>query len=383
MSGPGLYVHVPFCARACPYCDFDFVVGRRPDLNRYLEGLRRELSARTKELGARPFDTLYLGGGTPSLLGPEGLRELVALLRRFVDLEGTMESTIEVNPEHANPALLDAIAALGFDRVSLGVQSFQASLLRTLGRVHGTAEAVASLAAVRVRGLAVSVDLIVGVPDQDGELLASDLERIAEAAPDHVSAYALTIEGAVPWLSLVRRGLRVLPDDDTQADRLEQVARGLDRLGYQHYEISSYARTPGDRARHNAKYWTGVDVVALGPSAVSSRHERDAVERRANPRGLEAWLRGDPAELDRLEGGAAAAEALWLGLRQLEGLQRGELLARHPAVDRAWWDAKIAPGIARGDLVLESSPESPDDPDRLRVAPGRWLFHDAIAAGLL
>lgn len=383
MAGVGLYVHVPFCARACPYCDFDFVVGRRPDVDRYLEGLRRELEERAVELSGAPVETLYLGGGTPSLLGPAGLERLVELLAEFADLGSSRESTIEVNPEHADGELLDAVVSLGFDRVSLGIQSFQASTLRALGRAHSPSQATAALAEVRARGLTVSVDLIVGVPGQDEELLAADLRCVGEGGPDHVSAYALTIEGEVPWVSLVRRGLRVLPDDDLQAPQLVRVAEGLEALGYGHYEISSYARGPRARARHNARYWSGKDVIALGPSAHSSRHWPGKVERRANPRGLEAWLRGEAPALERLDGEAAAAEALWLALRQLDGVAMAELMARHPSLGSDWWSAKIAPGIVQGNLEIERSPAGTAGSGRIRVAPGRWLFHDTIAAQLL
>lgn len=352
-------------------------------MDRYLDGLRRELEQRGAELRGVHVETLYLGGGTPSLLGASGLERLVALLAEFVELEGSEESTIEVNPEHAQAELLDTIGALGFDRVSLGIQSFQAPILRTLGRVHTPSQARESLAAVRERGLAVSVDLIVGVPGQDDGLLAADLRSIEEGAPDHVSAYALTIEGEVPWRSLVRRGLRVLPDDDLQAPQLVMVADRLEALGYEHYEISSYARGPTLQARHNARYWSGLDVVALGPSAHSSRHTPGRVGRRANPRGLEAWLAGEPPEHEQLDGQAAAAEALWLALRQLDGVSLDALMARHPGLGRSWWDARIAPEIARGNLQLDAASSVGAEGNRIRVAPGRWLFHDAIAAALL
>lgn len=371
-----LYVHVPFCARRCPYCDFDFEVGRSPDVDGYLQSLARELDDREAELRDAQVQTLYLGGGTPSLLGVEGLTKLIDLLRARVDLARIEEATVELNPEHASDELVAALRELGLDRVSLGVQSFDAIALQQLGRVHDPTRAEAAARCCVAAGLRTSIDLIVGWPGQSDASLHADLARTIAIAPEHVSVYALTIEAGTPWPKLVRRGLRQLPDDDRQADAIVQAESALVAAGYRHYEVASYAKHDAI-ARHNTMYWRWRSYVGLGPSAASASYDSSgAVARRTNARGLASWRAGAPPELERLDPEAAAREGLWLGLRRLDGFDVDAYLARFAAIDRAWLHARIAPALARGDL------EHADD-GRLRIAPGRWLHADAIAARLL
>lgn len=383
MSAPeqlaGVYVHVPFCTRACPYCDFDFEVygGPDPDKNAraqlWLDGLADEWQRRRSEIGE--YDTLYIGGGTPSVLSLEHMR---ALLSRF-DVGGLRECTVELNPEHVTPAYLDMLLACGVDRVSLGVQSLTAAGLRALGRVHTGAQARACVQDCVARGLRTSADLIVGWPGHDAATLADELRELVALGVEHLSIYALTIESDTPWPKLVRRGLRVMPDDDTQAELLLAAERQLLAAGFVHYEVASYARPgsveTGSEAVHNAKYWRFCDVIGLGPSAASVRHVQGAVERRTNPRGISAWLSNAP-EYERLEGERAAAEALWLGLRRLGGMDVDAYLGRF-FVDRPWLERRIARQLALGNLCWSA------DGSRLAVAPDRWLWHDSIAIDLL
>jgi oxygen-independent coproporphyrinogen-3 oxidase len=375
----GLYVHVPFCARACPYCDFDFEVGGDPGrIDAWLEGLERERVGRAAERQGVAFDTVYVGGGTPSVLTPAQLRRLSTWLRERlgVDPAALREFSVELNPEHVSPELLDALAEIGVDRVSLGVQSLVPEGLRALGRVHEPTQARACVRACVERGLRTSADLIVGWPGHTDAALRGELDELLDAGVEHLSIYALTIEPDTPWPKLVRRGLRVLPDEDEQAERLLAAEQHLVARGLLHYEVASYAR-PGAEALHNGKYWRFIDVVGFGPSAASVRHEAGVVERRVNVRGLAAWL-GDPAspERERLEGERAAAEGLWLGLRQLGGLDVASYLERF-AVDLSWLHARIARQLELGNLELC------DGGAVLAVAPGRWLWHDSIAVDLL
>jgi len=456
---PGLYVHVPFCARACPYCDFDFEVGRSPALAEFLNGLDRELDGRLaeadagrepgglagagtdRELDARlsgaeagrepaarrvalpvvdgrgdmshgpgraghvpggmsqgPGDdgpaaqpgptravippgtawpTVYVGGGTPSLLGPDGLRALGSWIAGRFPGAGAEEYTVEVNPEHAGPALYAAIAALGGTRVSLGVQTLDPVGLRALGRAHAPARAREAIAAARAAGLAVSADLIVGWPGQSADSLAADLAAVVDLGAAHVSIYALTVEAGTPWEALVRRGKRRAPDQDHQADMLLAAETALVAAGLEHYEVASYA-APGQAARHNLGYWKWRDYLGLGPSAHSAVFAADgSVRRRGNCRGLAAWAvdPATPGELDLQGPRAAAAEGLWTGLRHLPGLDLAAFLARFPAVDHGWIARRTRRQVALGNLELGA--------DVLRVAPGRWLWHDAISADLL
>ena len=205
--------------------------------------------------------------------------------------------------------------------------------------------------------------------------LDRDLDRTLASGVAHVSIYALTIESNTVWPKLVRRGLRVLPDADAQADALEHCHERLVREGFEHYEIASYAK-PGHRARHNAIYWAWQDYVGVGPSAASARYAADgAVVRRTNPRGLESWRSGALPEVERLDATAAAAEGLWLALRTMDGVDLDRFLARFTAVDESWVRARTDGRVRTGDLVWQGR--------RLVVALGRWLVLDAIAADVL
>ena len=386
VEGPGLYVHVPFCARACPYCDFDFVVGQDAGLEARIEtwvhGLDRELELRRAELSSlrranAVIDTLYFGGGTPSLVSPVTLGRVLSSFEQELGVEPSAlrEFTLECNPEHVEAAYLDGLVELGVDRISLGVQSLSREGLRQLGRVHDVDQALAAVAACVERSLRTTVDLIVGWPGQDEAGLRAEIEQLVTAGVEHLSIYSLTIEPDTPWPKLVRRGLRVLPNEDTQADLLLVAAEVLERLGFVHYEVASYAR-PGAEAVHNGKYWRWADVIALGPSAASVAHAPGRVSRSINPRGLESWLAGAAVEREQLTGDKAAAEGLWLGLRRLDGLEIARFSSRF-AVDGAWIDDRIARQIELGNLVWSEGRE------RLGIAADRWLWHDSVALALL
>ena len=373
----GLYVHVPFCARACPYCDFDFQVGRAPDVPAYLAALQREADARADAREGQRFGTIYVGGGTPSLLGPAGVVALLGWIARRFPGSGALEVTVEVNPEHASEALLDALVAAGATRISVGLQTFDPAGLRELGRVHRPEDAEAAIAGARARGLEVSADLIVGWRGQGEGSLRADIARLLSAGARHASIYALTIEERSSWPRLVRRGLRVLPDVGHQADMLAIAEAALTEGGLAHYEVASYAAA-GAEARHNMLYWTWRDYVGLGPSAHSATFAADgSVARRGNPRGLGRWSAGDAPEVESLDPREAAVEGLWVGLRRLTGVRVADYLSRFPAVDRAFLERRCARQLARGNL------EWADQGHVLQVAPGRWLWHDEIGVDLL
>jgi oxygen-independent coproporphyrinogen III oxidase len=381
----GLYVHVPFCERACPYCDFDFQVGRGSRLAAAFENwrgaLEREWGEREHEGAELGFDTLYLGGGTPSVLTAGQLRSVFAWLRASVGVEPARlrEVTVEFNPEHADEARLDALVELGVGRISLGVQTLAPAGLRELGRVHEREGALAAIERCVARGLRTSADLILGWRGQGAAALIRDIDELVAAGVEHLSIYALTIEPETPWPKLVRRGLRILPDDDLQGELLLLAERELVARGFAHYEVASYAR-PGAEALHNVKYWTWADVLGLGPSAASVRIRSAAgqavVERRNNPRGLQAWAGSAQPNLETLRGAEAAAEGLWLGLRYLRGVDVKTFQVRF-GVDRAWLEARVARQVGLGNLEWSA------DQAVIRVAPDRWLWHDDIAVDIL
>lgn len=372
----GLYVHVPFCARACPYCDFDFEVGALHKIPDYLRGIQAQVQAVDPSVW-QPFDTIYLGGGTPSILSAAQLAELFDGLSPLAKAHDMREVTVEFNPEHADTSLMHALRDLGVNRVSLGVQSFAADALVTLGRAHRAHKAKAAIEAAMDAGLSVSCDLMVGWPGQGAAQLKGDLDALLELGVPHISVYALTIEPASSWPTLVQRGLREMPDEDLQAAQLAQVESVLVGAGYAHYEVASYAK-PGAMARHNAKYWSAQNYLGLGPSAHSARYDAGgSVHRWGRVRGLDAWLAAPCAQAqeEQLSPEDSAREALWLGLRRLDGLDLGFYLQRFPQVDAAWVQARVQGLLDQGLLQRDGA--------RLQVAPGRWLMHDAIAHELL
>jgi oxygen-independent coproporphyrinogen-3 oxidase len=373
----GLYIHVPFCARACPYCDFDFEVGRQPDVESFFAGLQAEYDAR--ELGdTAALRTVYIGGGTPTMLGPDGLARLLGWVDEHFDTTAAIEVTVEANPEHVTGELAAGLREARVDRVSLGVQTFDPAGLVQLGRAHRAEQAVAAARIVRAEGLRASVDLIVGWPRQSRAVLDADLDRVIDTSVEHVSIYALTVESGTPWERLIARGTRSSPDPDQQAEALSRCERRLTSAGFEHYEVASYARDSA-RAEHNTSYWTWRDYVGLGPSAASASYDDGgAVTRRTNPRGLGAWS-SDPqaAVVETLGPVDAAVEGLWTGLRLLQGLDVAAFLGRFGAVDRAWLHGRCDGEVARGNLRWGP------DADRLSVAPDRWLLHDEICAALM
>ena len=277
-----VYVHVPFCRAKCDYCDFASVaVGEEPSsalLDEFVAAVEAEWRLEQAAHGVRRLQTLYVGGGTPSLLGPARLEQLLELFRPF--LTPHAEVTVEANPEDVTPAFAEwaaggKAAAAGREaplrglRVSLGVQSFDAGLRTALGR-RATADPAAAFARLRAAGVSeLSVDLIFGVPGQTPAMLEADLAAVARLRPAHVSWYELDV---VPGTPLAKRR-EPRSSDDARAGMYRRVVAGLARLGYRWYEVSNFA-LPGHRSRHNLAYWRGRDYLGLGPGAVSTVSER-------------------------------------------------------------------------------------------------------------
>jgi oxygen-independent coproporphyrinogen-3 oxidase len=327
--GIGLYVHIPFCASRCPYCDFATAPATTALRGRYLEALGREI-ARDGELLGRPrVRTLFFGGGTPSLLEPDEIANLGEALRRAFVLR-PREVTLEANPATLDRARLGAWLALGITRLSLGAQSFDAVGLRALGRTHQPEDSAAAVSVARQARLDVNLDLIFGWPGQTMPAWERDLEAAAALGPDHVSCYPLELrldpDGSIPnwagggWpvLERWRKAAAASQPDDTGIARMYRLAeRSLARAGYRHYEIANWARA-GKRSLHNLGYWRDRDWLGVGAGA----HTHLEKSRSANPVELRAYIAridsGGARELD--EDSDPSSENAMLALRLDSGL---------------------------------------------------------------
>lgn len=327
---PSLYVHIPFCLRKCDYCDFFSVPlgdtgrdGTRLSLAPFVRALRREMAIRKKDLGITAWKTVYIGGGTPSLLDPEAIRALGEAIRDNVAVEG--EWTIEANPEDITADWLDACAETGINRLSLGIQSMDDSMLASVARRGNreSNEAALELARDRWRG-DISVDLIAGLPGQTEEGLLSDIREVLNFAPDHVSLYSLTVEEGTPLARRIAADAQTgLPDDDAAADIWIAGRDALDERGYRQYEVSNFA-LPGHESRHNQAYWNLETYIGVGPGATGTVIAGDTAYRYTVTRDIAAWL-DDPRAIafeERIDRGDCVREAFLMGFRLLDGVSR-------------------------------------------------------------
>ncbi|MGV9635645.1 radical SAM family heme chaperone HemW [Nocardia rhamnosiphila] len=279
-GGPfGIYVHVPFCATRCGYCDFNTYtageLGTSASTKSWSEGLRAELATAAREFAALPtatppVATVFVGGGTPSLLGGDGLAAVLDAIRAEFDLAPDAEVTTESNPESTSPAFFDKIRAAGFTRVSLGMQSAAPHVLAVLDRTHTPGRAVAAAREARAAGFDhVNLDLIYGTPGERDSDLDASLDAVLDAGVDHVSAYSLIVEDGTALARRVRRGELPAPDEDVLATRYERIDARLEAAGLTWYEVSNWASGDAARCRHNLGYWDGGDWLGAGPGAHS------------------------------------------------------------------------------------------------------------------
>lgn len=316
----GLYLHVPFCRRKCAYCDFCSYVGREADTAAYVAALCREIAARARR--DRIVDTVYLGGGTPSLLSPTEIERILAAVREAYTLSPDAEITCEVNPGTVDYDKFSLLKSLGVNRVSLGVQSLSDRALRALGRIHTAKEAEEAYRAARRAGFRnVSLDLMSGLPGETPEELSATVQGFIALAPEHISAYSLMLEEGTPFASSPLRA--EIPDDDAAADAMEATAAALETAGYRRYEISNYAR-PGYESRHNLRYWHGQEYLGFGVAAYSFI---DGV-RFGAPRDLDGYLAGTlvPIDREKLTAADRERERVMLSLRLADGIDRAAYL---------------------------------------------------------
>ena len=323
----GVYVHWPFCKSKCPYCDFNSHVRDGVEQARWRVALLRELEHAAREAPDRRVETMFFGGGTPSLMEPETVAALIERTRQLWDSASEIEITLEANPTSVEAGRFAALAQAGVNRVSLGVQALDAAALKFLGREHSTDEALNALATARRHFVRHSFDLIYARPGQTPEAWAQELERALELAGEHLSLYQLTIERGTRFFTDHARGTFVLPDEEASAAMVEQTQARLIEAGMPAYEISNHAR-PGAACRHNLIYWRYQDYVGIGPGAHGRFAVGNAKQATRRASGPEAWLESvertghGTAEASSVEGRDMVEEALMMGLRLADGIDR-------------------------------------------------------------
>ena len=334
MSEPlALYIHWPFCAAKCPYCDFNSHVRDGVDQARYGAALRRELGFEAERVGRRRLVSIFFGGGTPSLMAPETVAALIADARGYFDAADDIEITLEANPTSVEAARLAAFRDAGVNRASLGVQALDAASLGFLGRKHDVAQALAALESARAIFPRLSFDLIYARPSQDEASWRAELRRALALAADHLSLYQLTIEPGTQFATLFARGAFALPEGDAAARLYTATAEEAAHFGLLPYEISNYAQ-PRAESRHNLQYWRYGDYLGIGAGA----HQRLLLDGRMlaarRHRGPEEWLarveRDGQAIVaeDVLTPQDRAREALLMGLRLTEGVDPARIATR-------------------------------------------------------
>ena len=321
MTAAGLYVHIPFCSSRCSYCDFATGLYQGELAERYVRALIDEISG--SRYGGEIVDTIYFGGGTPSLLAPAQLERILASLYERFKITAGPEITIEINPGSATPEKLRAFRSLGINRASFGAQTFDDAGLAKLGRSHNSADTLRTFAALRKAGFAnVSFDLIAGLPGQTLEGWQRNIKQALDLAPEHLSFYLLEVHSGTPLAEHIRRGIQPQPDDDLAGVMYEWMIDEAAAGGYEHYEISNLCR-PVFHSRHNVKYWTAAPYYGFGCSA----HSYDGDTRRwSNQRDVLKYVEmvesGASPVVDeqQLEQTDVRAEAVFLGMRLMQGV---------------------------------------------------------------
>ncbi len=366
------YIHVPFCRHRCGYCNFTLVAGRDDLIGSYLAALTRELAAID---GPHEVDTLFFGGGTPTHLPPGDLAELFEVVSRTIPLAPGGELSVEANPIDLDNERIDVLAAAGVTRISLGAQSFDPQTLKLLERDHGPEQIVQSFAAARSIAKSVSLDLIFGVPGQSLADWRRDLAAALTLAPDHVSTYGLTFEKGTSFWSRLGRGELARADEDVERAMYELAIDTLSTAGYEHYEVSNFAR-PCHRCRHNETYWTGRPYFAAGPGAARFVAGRREINHKSTTTYIARVLAGRSpvAESERLDAEDAAREQLVFALRRLEGIELAEFAAESGYSAEALGGQALARFIGQGLLEVATAGEQ----RRLKLTRSGLLVSDAL-----
>lgn len=321
MIAAGLYVHIPFCSSRCSYCDFATGLYESELAERYVRAVVQEIGS--SNFAGRRVDTIYFGGGTPSLLVPAQLERILSTLFAQFDVDNATEITLEINPGSATPQKLRDFRHLGINRASFGAQTFDNSELAKLGRSHTATDTLKTFAELRGAGFTnVSFDLIAGLPGQTLDQWQRNVEQALELRPEHLSFYLLEVHSGTPLAEHIRRGIQPVPDEDLAGVMYQWMLEHALKAGYEHYEISNLCR-PGFHSRHNVKYWTGEPYYGFGCSS----HSYDGRARRwSNQRDVRKYVElvesglSPVVEEQQLSQDDVRAEAVFLGMRMMRGI---------------------------------------------------------------
>lgn len=387
-TAAGFYIHIPFCKQKCSYCDFNSYADCQPLFAPYLEAVHREMalvaSSLVVELPLPETRTLYIGGGTPTLLPAHDLADLIDHARRLFNHQTGAEITVEANPGTVDATSLQTLWAAGVNRLSIGAQSFDDGLLRSLGRIHTAQETIQAVQAARTAGLKnLNLDLMFGLPGQTADTWRKSLQQVVALFPQHLSLYALTIEPETPLAGRIASGKILPPDEDLAADMYEWAEDLLDQEGYIHYEISNWS-LPGYKCQHNLVYWHNDPYFGIGAGA----HSWSKGKRWANLDSpidyIAALASGDlyrqghlpVKERESIDPGLEMAETMMMGLRLLqEGVSRSRFEARFGVPMERSYAVEIAELQARGLLELTG--------DRIRLTRRGHLLGNQVFAEFL
>ncbi len=351
----GIYIHVPFCSHICPFCDFTTYAGKENLIDRYVTCIGRQLRNPRDDVAGRTAATIFLGGGTPSLLDPAHIAAIVSACRDHHEIDPHAEITMECNPNGLSAERLAGYRAAGVNRLSIGAQTMDRRGLRTLGRQHEASDVLTALTNARSAGFDnVSLDFIFGWPNQSLEHWKRDLETVLALAdgPEHLSLYSLIVEPGTPFADAAARGILHMPDDDTAADMYEQAITSLNDGGWNHYEVANWSREKDGHSRHNAIYWQHGDFLGIGAGAHGTVGPRRTMNHLLPETYCQAIESGaEPASnVETIVETISRAETMMLGLRLLDhGVDAAAFQVRHGlSLDEAFGptiDELTAPGL--------------------------------------
>ena len=354
----GLYIHIPYCKRKCRYCDFVSYAGR-DDFLAYSAALITEMRLLSPMMQGRSFESVYIGGGTPTLLPAGLIGRILSEVRACFAIGPEAEITCECNPESVTEAKLSDMRAAGINRLSLGMQSADDAVLSRIGRIHDAEQAKASFALAKSCGFSnINIDIMHGLP---GQTIGSYLDTIRTAAQlgaSHISSYALILEEGTPLYDDVIRGKVELPDEDETADMEDAGFDLLEKLGYERYEISNFAR-PGCRCLHNLNYWNNGDYLGIGVNSHSALHINGKWVRFANRASVDEYIQDlganklPIAETQQIEREEEMFECIMMGLRKTDGVDRGAFTARFGIDPVEQYAAAISAALLDGTLVVD------------------------------